>query len=109
MRYVRSKETLICIKESVRCRGGLTDICDQLISQRFMAVPRQTLEKDLKTEERGLSDELNGLNKKAWDFLLKPPRKAHNTFQSKYLEKQFNDAQSQLRDIVSSVIQNTTK
>ena len=30
-----------------------------------MAVPRQTMEKDLEMEERGLSDELNGLNKKA--------------------------------------------
>lgn len=69
-----------------------------------MAVPRQTMEQDLKNEEKELNEDLSGLNKKAWCFLLKPPYQAHNTLQFKYLEKQFNDAQSQLRDIVSSPI-----
>ncbi|KAF8529195.1 Prefoldin [Hysterangium stoloniferum] len=54
------------------------------VGKMFIAVPRSTMEKDLRTEEKGLSDDLSGLNKK-----------------TKYLEKQFTDAQSQLRDIVS--------
>ncbi|KAI0286826.1 Prefoldin [Russula aff. rugulosa BPL654] len=47
--------------------------------------PRSTMEKDLKSQEKALTDDINSLGKKA-----------------KYLEKQFNDAQSQLRDIFNS-------
>lgn len=48
-------------------------------------MPRPVMEKDLKSQEKGLTDDINSLNKK-----------------SKYLEKQFNDSQSQLRDIFHS-------
>jgi prefoldin subunit 1 len=50
-----------------------------------MQVPRQTMEKDLKNQEKEAVDDINSLNKK-----------------SKYLEKQFVEAQAQLRDIVCS-------
>jgi hypothetical protein len=65
-----------------------------------MMIPRSAMEKDLKSQEKALTDEINSLGKKVsrfvllWDFLV------NYTFQVKYLEKQFNDAQSQLRDIV---------
>jgi len=52
------------------------------VGKMFMNVPRSTMEAELKAQEKELSDDLTSLNKK-----------------SKYLEKQFNDAQSQLRDI----------
>ncbi|KAF4573397.1 prefoldin subunit beta family protein [Pleurotus pulmonarius] len=52
------------------------------IGKMFMMVPRPEMEKDLKTQEKELSEDINNLTKKA-----------------KYLEKQFNDAQTQLRDI----------
>ncbi|KAJ8587788.1 Prefoldin [Rhizopogon salebrosus TDB-379] len=52
------------------------------VGKMFMMVPRKTMEKELKTQEKELTDDITNLNKKA-----------------KYLEKQFNDAQSQLRDI----------
>ncbi|THH19006.1 hypothetical protein EW146_g2065 [Bondarzewia mesenterica] len=55
------------------------------VGKMFMMVPRPTMEKDLKSQEKGLSDDINSLNKK-----------------SKYLEKQLNDSQSQLRDIFNS-------
>ncbi|KAF7794354.1 hypothetical protein EIP86_005488 [Pleurotus ostreatoroseus] len=55
------------------------------VGKMFMQVPRPAMEKDLKAEEKELTDDLNSLNKK-----------------SKYLEKQFNDAQGQLRDIFNS-------
>ena len=64
-------------------------------------VPRSTMEKDLKGQERALTDDINSLGKKVTFFVLTAgfiePERA---FQVKYLEKQFNDAQSQLRDIV---------
>ncbi|KAH7930442.1 Prefoldin [Leucogyrophana mollusca] len=52
------------------------------VGKMFMMVPRKTMEQELKGQEKELTDDINSLNKK-----------------SKYLEKQFNDAQSQLRDI----------
>ncbi|KAF8499208.1 Prefoldin [Russula emetica] len=55
------------------------------VGKMFMMVPRSTMEKDLKNQERALTDDINSLGKKV-----------------KYLEKQFNDAQSQLRDIFNS-------
>ncbi|KAK7063881.1 Prefoldin [Favolaschia claudopus] len=55
------------------------------VGKMFMMVPRKEMEKDLKDQEKELSDDITSLNKK-----------------SKYLEKQFNDAQAQLRDIVRS-------
>lgn len=51
--------------------------------QRFLNVPRATMEKELKLEEKGMAEDLTALNKK-----------------SKFLEKQYQDANSQLRDIV---------
>ncbi|OCH88754.1 Prefoldin [Obba rivulosa] len=55
------------------------------VGKMFMMVPRPSLESELKTEEKELTDDINNLVKK-----------------SKYLEKQFNDAQNQLRDIFHS-------
>ncbi|KAG6817581.1 hypothetical protein H0H87_006958 [Tephrocybe sp. NHM501043] len=52
------------------------------VGKMFMHVPRKTMEAELKSQEKELSDDISGLAKK-----------------SKYLEKQFNDAQAQLRDI----------
>ncbi|KAF8807905.1 Prefoldin [Phlegmacium glaucopus] len=52
------------------------------IGKMFMHVPRSTMEEELKNQEKDVSDDIANLNKK-----------------SKYLEKQYNDAQSQLRDI----------
>ncbi|PCH34094.1 Prefoldin [Wolfiporia cocos MD-104 SS10] len=54
------------------------------VGKMFMMNPRPQMEKELKAEEKELTDDINSLTKKA-----------------KYLEKQFNDAQGQLRDIVS--------
>jgi len=55
------------------------------VGKMFMMVPRPIMEKDLKKQEKELTDDITNLNKKA-----------------KYLEKQFNDSQSQLRDIFQS-------
>jgi prefoldin subunit 1 len=58
------------------------------------------MEDNLKRQEKELTDEISSLNKKVrpyhfwWDYLT--------SSQSKYLEKQFNEAQAQLRDIVRS-------
>jgi len=52
------------------------------VGKMFMMVPRQEMEKELKDQEKDLADDINGLNKK-----------------TKYLEKQFNDAQAQIRDV----------
>lgn len=52
------------------------------VGKMFMMVPRKTMEDELKSQEKELADDITSLNKK-----------------SKYLEKQFNDAQAQLRDI----------
>ncbi|KAI9512612.1 Prefoldin [Russula earlei] len=58
------------------------------VGKMFMMVPRSHMEKDLKGQERALTEEINSLGKKV-----------------KYLEKQFSDAQSQLRDIFNSAPQ----
>lgn len=64
-------------------------------------VPRPEMEQDLKGQEKDLSDDINNLNKKVCLITLKHSKLILTyTPQSKYLEKQFNDAQSQLRDIV---------
>ncbi|VDB91600.1 unnamed protein product [Peniophora sp. CBMAI 1063] len=55
------------------------------VGKMFMMEPRPDMEKSLKDEEKTLTDDLNNLGKKA-----------------KYLEKQFTDAQNQLRDIFNS-------
>ncbi|EIN14357.1 Prefoldin [Punctularia strigosozonata HHB-11173 SS5] len=55
------------------------------VGKMFLQVPRPIMDKDLKNQEKELTDDINSLNKK-----------------SKYLEKQFNDAQGQLRDIFQS-------
>ncbi|KAL5535978.1 hypothetical protein ACEPAF_4072 [Sanghuangporus sanghuang] len=58
------------------------------VGKMFMLTPHPTMEKDLKAQEKDLTDDLNNLNKKA-----------------KYLEKTFNEAQAQLRDIFSGAPQ----
>jgi len=55
------------------------------VGKMFLNVPRGTIAKELKGEEKGLSDDLAALHKK-----------------SKFLEKQHQDANSQLRDIFHS-------
>ncbi|KAH9982277.1 Prefoldin [Lactifluus volemus] len=55
------------------------------VGKMFMMIPRSTMERDLKNQEKALTEDINNLNKKVT-----------------YLEKQFNDAQSQLRDIFNS-------
>ncbi|KAF9068089.1 Prefoldin [Rhodocollybia butyracea] len=67
-------EEIGAIKEDVNLYKG--------VGKMFMMVPRKEMETQLKTQEKELSDDIISLNKKA-----------------KYLEKQFNDSQSQLRDI----------
>ncbi|KAF4612294.1 hypothetical protein D9613_004071 [Agrocybe pediades] len=52
------------------------------VGKMFMHVPRDVMEEQLKSQEKELSDDISSLNKK-----------------SKYLEKQYNDAQNQIRDI----------
>ncbi|KAF5338901.1 hypothetical protein D9611_008752 [Ephemerocybe angulata] len=52
------------------------------VGKAFIMVPRTTMDEQLKSQEKELSDDIASLTKKA-----------------KYFEKQFNDAQSQLRDI----------
>ncbi|KAK2464900.1 hypothetical protein APHAL10511_002976 [Amanita phalloides] len=52
------------------------------VGKMFLMIPRKALEDELKQQEKELTDDINSLGKK-----------------SKYLEKQFTDAQSQLRDI----------
>ncbi|GJJ07602.1 hypothetical protein Clacol_001805 [Clathrus columnatus] len=70
----------------------------------FMAVPKPVMEKQLKVEERSLADELNALNKKVGVTLdsIKDDGCSYFIFQTKYLDKQFNDAQAQLKDIFHS-------
>ncbi|KAH9996534.1 Prefoldin [Russula vinacea] len=58
------------------------------VGKMFVMVPRSTMEKDLRNQEKALTDDINSL--------------AKSGSQVKYLEKQFNDAQSQLRDIFNS-------
>jgi hypothetical protein len=59
------------------------------------------MEKDLKSQERALMDDINSLGKKVTCPVLTAEFiEPYACPQIKYLEKQFNDAQSQLRDIV---------
>jgi hypothetical protein len=70
-----------------------------------MMVPRKTMEQEFKTQEKELTDDINNLNKKVKRLVvviqgwIQPMM-----YQAKYLEKQFNDAQSQLRDIVRLIM-----
>ncbi|THV06527.1 Prefoldin [Dendrothele bispora CBS 962.96] len=52
------------------------------VGKMFMMMPRKEMEQELKSQEKELTDDINNLNKK-----------------TKYLEKQYNEAQAQLRDI----------
>jgi prefoldin subunit 1 len=67
-----------------------------------MQVPRPTMDKDLQAEEKSLTEDINSLTKKVTVFASSACfSQTKCLVQSKYLEKQFNDAQAQLRDIVS--------
>ncbi len=68
---------------------------------RFMNVPRPRMENDLRAEEKELTEDIKNLEKKVCSVRSCDVRRSDNAPQSKYLEKQFNDAQAQLRDIVS--------
>lgn len=59
------------------------------------------MERELKTQEKELSDDINNLNKKVSPTPFMILHTSDSFHQSKFLEKQFNDAQNQLRDIVS--------
>ncbi|CAG8657660.1 12043_t:CDS:2, partial [Acaulospora colombiana] len=59
------------------------------VGKMFLHIPKPEMEKDLKKQEKDLSDDLDSLAKKM-----------ERDLQSKYLEKEFNEAQGQLRDIV---------
>ncbi|KAJ3750963.1 Prefoldin [Lentinula detonsa] len=72
-------EEIGAIKQDVNLYKGVGKIHNL---KRFMMVPRKEMEKQLKSQEKEISDDIASLNKK-----------------SKYLEKQFNEAQAQLRDI----------
>jgi len=52
------------------------------VGKMFLNVPRTTMEKELKADEKSISDDLAALQKKG-----------------KFLEKQYQEANSQLRDI----------
>ncbi|KAL0569532.1 hypothetical protein V5O48_012432 [Marasmius crinis-equi] len=67
-------EEISGIKEDVNMYKG--------VGKMFMMVPRKEMEQDLQNQEKEITEDINNLNKK-----------------SKYLEKQFNEAQAQLRDI----------
>jgi len=55
------------------------------VGKMFLNVPRTTMEKELKADEKSISDDLAALQKKG-----------------KFLEKQYQEANSQLRDIFHS-------
>lgn len=55
------------------------------VGKMFLMSPRKEMESELKAQEKELGDDLTSLTKK-----------------SKFLEKQFNEAQGQLRDIFNS-------
>ncbi|KAJ8084759.1 hypothetical protein PM082_003536 [Marasmius tenuissimus] len=67
-------EEISGIKEDVNMYKG--------VGKMFMMIPRKEMEQDLKNQEKEITEDISSLNKK-----------------SKYLEKQFNEAQAQLRDI----------
>ncbi|KAF8323966.1 hypothetical protein DL93DRAFT_2104364 [Clavulina sp. PMI_390] len=52
------------------------------VGKMFLNVPRNTMENDLKQEEKDMADEMAALNKKI-----------------KFLDKQYQEANAQLRDI----------
>lgn len=60
------------------------------------------MDKDLQTEEKSLTDDIANLTKKVHIFFTKTDACVDSDplCKAKYLEKQFNDAQAQLRDIV---------
>ncbi|KAF8314351.1 Prefoldin [Cantharellus anzutake] len=55
------------------------------VGKMFINIPRATMDKSLREQEKELSDDISNLNKK-----------------SKYLEKQYLEANSQLRDVFHS-------
>lgn len=80
------------------CKARVSLVCTV---RRFLQVPRPTMEKDLKNEEKEITDDINSLTKKVRVLYVVNETIAYSPrHQSKYLEKQFNDAQGQLRDIV---------
>ncbi|KAF5392507.1 hypothetical protein D9757_002231 [Collybiopsis confluens] len=85
-------EEISAIKEDVNLYKG--------VGKMFMMVPRKDMETQLKAQEKELSDDISSLNKKVFHNKLVLGIEAQaKCFQSKYLEKQFNEAQAQLRDI----------
>jgi prefoldin subunit 1 len=66
-------------------------LCTRLMC-RFVVRERDTLDSDNVRLEKTIGDELESMGKKA-----------------KYLEKQFNEANSQLRDIVSDARRTSTQ
>ncbi|KAH9837327.1 Prefoldin [Rhodofomes roseus] len=77
----RERRILQLTIEEVTSLGGDVNLYKG-VGKMFLMTPRPQMEKELKGEEKELTDDINNLQKKG-----------------KYLEKQFNDAQAQLRDI----------
>jgi prefoldin subunit 1 len=66
---------------------------------RFLQVPKPMVEKELRTQEKELADDIENLNKK-----VRQPSPAYNVVlkkvQEKFLQKQYDEAQGRLKDIV---------
>ncbi|KAH7107686.1 Prefoldin [Auriculariales sp. MPI-PUGE-AT-0066] len=73
----------LTLKELESLKGDVT--LYKGLGKAFMMVPRGEMESDLRSQDKELGDTITSLGKK-----------------SKFLEKQFNDAQNQMRDIFNS-------
>ena len=59
------------------------------------------MEKELRTQEKELTDDIENLNKKVRSWTKARHYVVLNKVQEKFLQKQYDEAQGQLKDIVS--------